>query len=111
MKLNADGKNRLEAMKKALAAGLPLAGLLAGTVLAVSASEAAAVPGQMLGAPLPLDMRRVEPPLEKPMEKLAEPSASVEGDTNETDNSIRWAVLGDNPGPDDLPPPPPSALP
>ena len=30
MKLDADGKKRLEAMKKALAAGVPLAGLLAG---------------------------------------------------------------------------------
>ena len=29
MKLNADGRRRLEAMKKALAAGMPLAGLLA----------------------------------------------------------------------------------
>lgn len=111
MRLNADGKNRLEAMKRALAAGLPLAGLLAGTVLVGAATEAAAVPGQMLGAPMPLsEVRRVEPPVEKPVEKLAEPSASTEGDTNGTDDSHRW-ILGDLLYPDEPPPPPPPAVP
>lgn len=40
MRLEAEGKARLEAMKRALAAGVPLAGLLAGAV--VGSSEAVA---------------------------------------------------------------------
>lgn len=107
MRLNADGKNRLEAMKKALAAGLPLAGLLAG----MPATEVRAAPGGMLGAPIPRsEVRQVEPPVRKPVEKLAEPSASTEGDTNGTDDSHRW-ILGDLLYPDEPPPPPPSAVP
>lgn len=109
MRLNADGKNRLEAMKKALAAGLPLAGLLAGTVLVGAATEAAAVPGQMLGAPLPRpEVRRVEPPVGKPVEKLAEPSTAAEEGANGTDDSHQWNFPGDIPPP---PPPSPSAVP
>jgi hypothetical protein len=112
MRLNADGKNRLEAMKKALAAGLPLAGLLAGTVLVGAATEAAAVPGQMLGAPIPRsEVRRVEPPVEKPVEKLAEQSASAATNTTGTEASHRWTVPGSIPGPDEPPPPPPPAVP
>ena len=112
MRLNADGKNRLEAMKKALAAELPLAGLLAGTVLVGAATEAAAVPGQMLGAPMPRsEVRRVEPPVEKPVEKLAEKPASAEEEANGTDDSHQWNFPGDLPYPDEPPPPPPAAVP
>ena len=85
MKLDADGKKRLETMKRTLAAGLPLAGLLAGTVHVASA----VVPGQMLGAPLPLDMRRVEPPVERPVEKPAEQSVPAEDPDEEDDSPSR----------------------
>ena len=111
MKLNADGKNRLEAMKKALAAGLPLAGLLAGTVLVGAATEAAAVPGGMLGAPMPQEWRQVAPPVEKSVEKLAEKPAPAATNTTGTEASHRWTVLGDIPGPVDPPLPPPSTVP
>ena len=105
MRLDADGKKRLEAMKKALAAGLPLAGLLTGTVHVASA----VAPGQMLGAPLPLDMRRVEPPVERPVEKPAEQSVPAEKDTNGRDDSHHWVPSGSIPPPS--PPPSPSAVP
>ena len=40
MKLEPEGKKRLESMKKTLAAGLPLAGLLAASVAVTDAAEA-----------------------------------------------------------------------
>ncbi|MBR6020998.1 MAG: hypothetical protein IK066_01110 [Kiritimatiellae bacterium] len=42
MKLNTDGRKRLDAMKKALAAGLPLAGLLAAAACSKEAQKAEA---------------------------------------------------------------------
>ena len=112
MKLNDEGKNRLEAMKKALAAGLPLAGLLAGTLQALSATEAAAAPGGMLGAPIPwAEVRRVKPPVESPVKPPAEASASADDAAVEDDSCPPHS-------PDALPSPekrrlrrPPSSLP
>ena len=115
MKLDADGKNRLEAMKKALAAGLPLAGLLVG----MSATEAGAVPGGMLGAPIPQsEVRQVKPSVEcdrptagsmsvePPTTKPAEPPAADE-DPDKAREEFDWNFPGDLP----LPPPPPPADP
>ncbi len=114
MRLNADGKKRLAAMKKALATGLPLAGLLAGTLQAVSATEASAAPGGMLGAPIPpSEVRSVRPPVggdrptagslpvKPPVEKPAEPSAEDE-DSDKAREEFERNFPGDLP----LPPPP-----
>lgn len=54
MNLDANGRKRLAAMKRALAAGAPLAGLLAGMVCA---SEAVAGEYRTMGEPMPKRMQ------------------------------------------------------
>lgn len=49
MKLEREGKKRLEAMKKALAAGLPLAGLLAASVAAGGEAQGCASNAEATG--------------------------------------------------------------
>lgn len=49
MKLELDGKKRLEAMKKTLAAGLPLAGLLAASVAAGGEAQGCASNAEATG--------------------------------------------------------------
>lgn len=83
MNLDANGRKRLESMKRALAAGVPLAGLLAGMVCA---SEAVAWEYRTMGAPLPNQMqeerramgeRRV---MGKIPPRVIEASRSMDGD-------------------------------
>ncbi len=55
MNVDANGRKRLEAMKRALAAGVPLAGLLAGMACA---TEAVAGDGfRTMGKPMPVERR------------------------------------------------------
>lgn len=54
MKVDANGRKRLEAMKKALAAGVPLAGLLAGMACATEAVAGNEI--RTMGAPMPLSL-------------------------------------------------------
>jgi hypothetical protein len=56
MNVDANGRKRLEAMKKALAAGVPLAGLLAGMACATDA--VAGNDYRTMGAPMPTYLQK-----------------------------------------------------
>ena len=72
MNLDADGKKRLAAMKAALAAGLPLAGLLAGAPCAAADEGVPPAefrtrgeePARLAGAPVPPSLGSLVPPLQ-----------------------------------------------
>ena len=80
MKLDENGRKRLDAMKKALAAGLPLAGLLAATAAFAADPPETQVPGR-IPAPPPEEVRRTAGQSPSP------PRESGEG----------WTVRGESP--------------
>lgn len=89
MNLDADGKKRLAAMKAALAAGLPLAGLLAGTAGCAGSDSPGTMgtfpnPDAVIEQPAPLKdeadatMGDVPPPEEQPAETPDDESGTIQ---------------------------------
>lgn len=110
MKLDENGRKRLDAMKKALAAGLPLAGLLAATAAFAADPPERPVPGRIPAPPPPEAWRTAGEPAPPP----AAPGENPVPATPPDDDSWGDAVDGfislapppeDEPAPSVTPPP------
>ena len=92
MKLEPEGKKRLESMKKTLAAGLPLAGLLAASAAVGVASEGCAIRqpmGRFPSEPQPAPAKEQEPEVWPYLGELVPDEPPEE-----------WVLDGDIPSPD-----------